>query len=59
MEARDAAVYREWQKLSANPENKKTAIAKYLMGKYEVYSRATIWKMCRRAEARLKKAQEK
>lgn len=53
-EARDAAVYKEWQELTANPENSKTAVSEHLMKKYGVYSRATIWQMCRRAEARLK-----
>lgn len=54
LEARDAAVYKDWLELSANPENSKTAISKHLMKKYGVYSRSTIWAMCKRAEARLK-----
>lgn len=52
----DAVVYREWTKLTANPNNSKTAVAEELMRKHGVKSRSTIWKMCKRAEARIQAA---
>lgn len=52
-EATDAAIYRDWLKLTANPENSRTVAAERLMKKYGK-CRSTIWKACTRAEARLK-----
>lgn len=50
-EATDAAIYRDWLKLTSNPENSRTVAAERLMKKYGK-CRSTIWKACNRAEAR-------
>ena len=52
-EATDAAIYRDWLKLTANPENSRTVVTERLMKKYGKCS-STIWKARNRAEARLK-----
>lgn len=52
----DAVIYKERQALAKNPDNMMTAIDDYLMQKHNIGSRTTIWKMCKRAEARLRAA---
>jgi hypothetical protein len=49
---RDAAVYTEYRRLAKNPENAKGEIDRYMAQKYGVCE-ATIYKICKRMEARL------
>lgn len=53
-EAREAAIYKEWNRLRANPNSMKTAIAEALMEKYGIYSRATVYQIVKRVEKRMK-----
>ncbi|MBQ5923223.1 MAG: hypothetical protein IIW91_07800 [Alistipes sp.] len=55
MEAREAAIYKEWHRLRANPNSMKTAIAEALMEKYDIYSRATVYQIVKRVERRMNK----
>ena len=54
---KDMKVYRAYKRLKANPRNRATAISYYLMAKYDVKSRSTIWEMIKRVEARLDEGQ--
>lgn len=54
-EAKDMAIYNEWNELMQLPGQSATAVAQHLMQKYNIHSQSTIWVMRRRAEARLKK----
>ena len=46
-EQRDLAIYNEFNLLASEKENKKTAITKHLMKKYEIASENTIYKIRR------------
>lgn len=48
-------VYRDWQTLTSNPDNKKEAVTAHIMEKYNIHSHTTIWRIRRRVEARLTK----
>lgn len=55
MEAKDMAIYTEWNELMKIPGQSATAVTQHLMQKYNIHSQSTIWVMRKRAEARLKK----
>lgn len=56
-EARELKIYQEWKQLSAEPGTMATAVDDFLMKKYAIFSRATIWSIRKRVENRLKNAQ--
>lgn len=49
---RDADIYAEWTELAADPDKSRTAIAIYLMEKYGLFSRGTLYSIIRRMESR-------
>jgi hypothetical protein len=53
-EAKDMAIYQEWNELMQVPEQSATAVTQHLMQKYGIHSLSTIWVMRQRAEQRLK-----
>ncbi len=53
-EAKDLAVYNEWNELMKVPGQSATGVAQHLMQKHGIHSQSTIWLMRQRAEARLK-----
>lgn len=55
-EARELEIYREWKELTAEPGSMATAVDDFLMKKYSIFSRATIWNIRNRVENRLKNA---
>lgn len=52
-EAFEAKVYREWVLLTSNPESQREAVTAYLMKKYHLHARSTVWAIRRRVEARM------
>lgn len=46
-EQKDLAIYNEFNLLASKKENKKTAITKFLMEKYDIHSENTIYKIRR------------
>lgn len=52
-EAKEMAIYKEFKKLTANPENSIVAVRNYLAEKYDYGAQSTIWNICKRVEARL------
>lgn len=53
-EAKDLAVYNEWNELMKVPGQSASGVAQHLMQKYGIHSQSTIWCMRQRAEKRLK-----
>lgn len=53
-EARELAIYNEYNELMAQPEAMATAVDKYLTQKYGFGSKSTIWSIRKRVEKRLK-----
>lgn len=54
-EAKDMAIYNEWNELMKVPGQSRTGVTQHLMHKYSIHAQSTIWMMRRRAEQRLKK----
>ena len=54
-EARDLAIYNEYNTLAANPEQSKEELNKYLMEKYGIHSTGTLYLIRKRVEERLKR----
>ena len=54
-EAKDLAIYNEWNELMSVPGQSATAVTRHLMQKYNIHSPSTIWAMRKRAETRLEK----
>lgn len=54
-EAKDMAIYKEWNELMQVPGQSATGVTQHLMQKYNIHSASTIWVMRQRAEKRLKK----
>lgn len=54
-EAKDMAIYQEWNELMLIPGQSATGVTQHLMQKYNIHSSSTIWVMRQRAEKRLKK----
>ncbi|MGN0207583.1 MAG: hypothetical protein ACI4BC_10085 [Muribaculaceae bacterium] len=54
-EARDLAIYNEYNALAANPEQSKEELNKYLMEKYGIHSTGTLYIIRKRVEERLKR----
>jgi hypothetical protein len=53
-EARELAIYNEWNELMAQPGAMATAVDRYLTEKYEFGSEITVWFVRKRVEKRLK-----
>ena len=54
-EAKDMAIYNEWNELMSVPGQSATGVTQHLMQKYNIHSSSTIWVMRKRAEKRLKR----
>lgn len=54
-EAKDMAIYKEWNELMLVPGQSATGVTQHLMQKFNIHSASTIWVMRQRAEKRLKK----
>ncbi len=52
-EARDLAIYNEYNALASNPEQSKEELNRYLMEKYNIHSTATLYLIRKRVEERL------
>ena len=52
-QARDLAIYNEYNALAANPEQSKEELNKYLMEKYDIHSTGTLYLIRKRVEERL------
>ena len=50
-EAKDMAIYNEWNELMSVPGQSATGVTQHLMQKYNIHSSSTIWVMRKRAEA--------
>jgi len=46
-------IYAEYRKLAANPDNSRSAIIQYLMGKYNIGAASTIYGIIKEKEAKL------
>lgn len=57
-DARDLAIYNEWNKLAADPEQSRVEINNYLMMKYRIHSSGTVYQIRKRVEAMLKREEE-
>ena len=53
-EAKDLAVYNEWNELMKVPGQSATGVSAHLMQKYNIHSQSTIWFIRKRVEKRLK-----
>ena len=49
-EAKDMAIYNEWNELMSVPGQSATGVTQHLMQKYNIHSSSTIWVMRKRAE---------
>ena len=52
-DARDLAIYNEWNKLAADPEQSRVEINNYLMNKYGIHSPGTIYEIRKRVAAKI------
>jgi len=52
-EAKELSIYNEWNELMKHPGAMATAVDKLLMGKYNIFSKSTIWFIRKRVEKRL------
>lgn len=57
-DARDFAIYEEWNKLAADPEQSRVEINIYLMKKYGIHSSGTVYQIRKRVETMLKRKEE-
>ena len=57
-DARDLAIYNEWNKLAADPEQSRVEINNYLMMKYCIHSTGTIYQIRKRVETMLKRKED-
>lgn len=57
-DARDLAIYHEWNKLAADPEQSRVEINIYLMKKYGIHSSGTVYQIRKRVETMLKREEE-
>ena len=55
-EAREIAIYNEWNELMAQPGAMASAVDRYLREKYEFGADSTIWFIRKRVEKKLKAA---
>ncbi len=58
-EARDLAIYNEYNALASNPEQSKEELNRYLMEKYGIHSTGTLYLIRRRVEDRLQRQEER
>jgi len=52
-EARELAIYNEWNELMSQPGAMASAVEKHLMQKYSIHAKSTIWFARKRVEKRL------
>lgn len=57
-EARDRAIYDEYNTLAANPHQSRLELNKYLMIKYDIHSAGTLYLIRKRVEERLQEHEE-
>jgi len=57
-EAKEMAIYNEYNELMKQPGAMATAVDEHLMKKYGVHSKSTIWSIRRRVETRLASPQQ-
>ena len=53
-DAKDLAVYTDWKELISKKGAMASAVDEYLMKKYNIHSRSTIWFIRQRVEKRLR-----
>lgn len=58
-EARDLAIYNEYNALASNPEQSKEELNRYLMEKYGIHSTGTLYLIRKRVEDRLQRQEER
>lgn len=52
-QARELAIYNEWNALMSEPGAMATAVDEHLMSKYGIHAKSTIWFIRKRVEKRL------
>lgn len=52
-EARDLAIYNDYNALVADPNQSRTQAIQYLMGKYNIHSTGTVYVILKRVEERV------
>lgn len=52
-EARDLAIYKEYNELAANPQQSRVALNEYFMQKYNIQSSGTLYVILKRVAKRL------
>lgn len=52
-EARDLAIYNEYNKLAANPDQSKVALNEYIMQKYGIHSTGTLYLIRKKVAERI------
>lgn len=57
-EARDLAVYNEYNVLAADPQQSRTKLNQYLMEKYKFRSTGTLYVILKRVKARLEEGEK-
>lgn len=56
MEKRNLSIYEEYNRLTAEPGVSKGKVEEYLMKKYDISSRSTIWAIRKQMEAKMREA---
>lgn len=51
--ARDLALYKEFTKLSEEPDSSRTEITRHLMKKYGLHSESSVWYIRKKVEKKL------
>lgn len=57
-EARDLAIYKEYNELAANPQQSRVALNQYFMEKYNFRSTGTLYEILKRVKARLEEGEK-
>lgn len=55
-EAEDLAIYNDYNEFMSSPDAMATAADAYIMEKYDIASKSTVWFVRKRVEKRLKEA---
>lgn len=57
-EARDLAIYEEYNVLAANPQQSRVALNEYFMGKYNIRSTGTLYTILKRVRTKLQEGEK-
>lgn len=57
-EAKDMAIYSEWNELMKVPGQSRTGVTQHLMQKFNIHSASTIWFIRKRVEKRLEEGKQ-